>query len=251
MNKLHSLAHWCAVMVLCLPTISFSACNNDDDDADDGGSGKVVVVKETDENEYFDGLLYYNITSNVNKTAQVKGVEDNCTEVEIPEKISVNGEVYTITGIGDRAFYIERYLTNVTLPKTIETIDRLAFANCDRLTAISLPDKVRHIGSESFEYCESLTSIHLPESVEEIEYSAFFYCRNLSYINLPAGLKYLDFSAFSDCINLDIYSYVVNPDQLSYDNGLGDYIMFYVPKGTMEAYIDRFPWLSDQIREMD
>ena len=143
------------------------------------------------------------------------------------------------------------YLTNVTLPKTIETIDRLAFANCDRLTAISLPDKVRHIGSESFKACESLTSIHLPESVEEIEYSVFFYCRNLSYINLPAGLKYLDFSAFSDCINLDIYSYVVNPDQLSYDNGLGDYIMFYVPKGTMEAYIDRFPWLSDQIREMD
>lgn len=251
MNKLYSFANWCAVTILCLSVISFSACSDDDDDNSDGSSGKVVVVKETDENEYFDGLLYYNITSNVNKTAQVKGVEENCTEVEIPEKISVNGEVYTITGIGEYAFIREQFLTNIFLPKTIELIDDYAFYGCQNLSTISLPNRVSYIGEEAFEYCYSLTSIHLPESVEKIGYRVFAYCYNLSYINFPAGLTYVEGSAFVECTNLEIYSYVVNPSQLAFYDGLPNGIILYVPKGTKDAYIDCFPWLSEQIREMD
>jgi hypothetical protein len=85
--------------------------------------------------------------------------------ITIPEKVRIEGKVYTVTSIGYWAFY-----------------------GCSSLTSINIPEGVTSIGYEAFRECSSLTSIKIPEGVTSIGYSAFSYCKSLTSINIPDGV---------------------------------------------------------------
>ncbi len=101
--------------------------------------------------------------------------------ITIPEKVRIEGKVYTVTSIG-----------------------YFAFKECSSLTSIKIPEGVTSIGGSAFEGCSSLTSINIPESVTSIGKSAFSGCERLTGINIPESVTSIGGSAFERCSNLDI-----------------------------------------------
>ena len=125
--------------------------------------------------------IYYNIKSSTNNTVEVtfRGVSyDNYANeysdsVIIPETVKYNGETYSVTSIGDYAFY-----------------------GCSGLTSITIPNSVTSIGDYAFKYCSGITSVTIPNSVRSIGENGFSGCSNLS--NLTYDAKNLDLYDFYD-----------------------------------------------------
>lgn len=65
-----------------------------------------------------------------------------------------------VTTIGNWALG-ESNITEVTIPKSVKTIEDNAFIYCNKLTRIHIPENVTTIGKCAFEECEKLT-IHAP-----------------------------------------------------------------------------------------
>ena len=123
--------------------------------------------------------IYYNITDEANKTVEVIKYKEkkNTGSVVIPESVTYNDATYSVTRIGDKAFY-----------------------SCRLLTSIKIPNSVTSIGSSAFSGCSGLTSITIPNSVTTIEYGAFSGCRRLTSITIPNSVTSIGENAFRNCI---------------------------------------------------
>ena len=191
--------------------------------------------------------IYYNL-DNTNKTAEVtykgKGLDYNSyrerysDSVIIPESITYNTEIYSITSIGNYAFYHCYGLTSITIPNSVTSIGSYAFHNCNGLTSITIPNSVTSIGISAFNYCTGLTEIivlsnnknftsdngvlfnkdkttlirhpqgkkstdySIPNSVTAIDVDAFYGCSGLTSISIPNSVTSIGNDAFSGCSGL-------------------------------------------------
>lgn len=103
-------------------------------------------------------------------------------------------------------------LSEVTLPKAMEFIDRNAFSGCTSLEKVVFPENLKSIGENAF-MKSGLINVTLPEGLERIEEGAFSYCSELESISMPASVVYIGSKAFSNCYGLDG---VVLPPNLQY-----------------------------------
>ena len=123
-----------------------------------------------------DGIYYSKTSENtveVTKDGPLWAAPPYEGDVVIPKSIEVDGQVYTVIGIGDRAFS----------------------GSGKNVTSVSLPNTIRRIGYESFGGI-SLTSLFLPESLEEIGIRAFSSSHLMS-VSLPEGLQTIGDEAFN------------------------------------------------------
>ena len=121
------------------------------------------------------------------------------TSIEIPETIDGG----TVKIIGANAFEDCDTFTSITLPKSLTSIEDLAFAYCTALQNINIPQNVTNIGVSAFLQCKSLTSITIPSGVTSIKTSAFVLCTSLRSIELPDHLVSIGNSAFVGCSSLE------------------------------------------------
>ena len=56
--------------------------------------------------------------------------------VVIPQTLTISGKEYTVTGIDREAFYNEKGITSITIPKTVKYISVFSLAECSSLTDI-------------------------------------------------------------------------------------------------------------------
>ena len=134
--------------------------------------------------------LYYNITSDntVEVTYYSSTTTDNnyvSGDVVIPSSVTNNGTTYSVTSIGDYAFYLCIGLTSVTIPNSVTSIADDAFYGCSSLTSVTIPNSVTSIGKWAFISCSGLTSVTIPNSVTSIGNMAFAYCSGLTSVTLP------------------------------------------------------------------
>ena len=94
------------------------------------------TVKEGEEDEFV-------------KFSKEKGDTKKIPVVIIPEKVSYNGNEWTVVAIGSYAFINERGITKVNLPETIEAIEDCAFYQCS-VKRINFPTKLKYIGWRAF-----------------------------------------------------------------------------------------------------
>ncbi len=95
--------------------------------------------------ENSDGVtIYYNITSSSNMTCEVtyKGLYYDSEvsysgSVNIPKTVTYDGTTYTVTSIGESAFFRCTKLTSVTIPESVKSIGMGAFAWCVGLKSIT------------------------------------------------------------------------------------------------------------------
>lgn len=105
--------------------------------------------------------IYYNITSSQDFTVEVtyRSYHEYAGKEIIPESVSYNGNIYSVTNIGTSAFAYCSYLTSITIPNSVTSIGEEAFRSCSRLTSITIPNSVTSIGSFAFRDCSSLYTV--------------------------------------------------------------------------------------------
>ena len=125
--------------------------------------------------DFWKGTLHYYIS---NGTATVYGYDWSAhpTNIVIPSTVTYEGISYSVTSIGDSAFYECSSLTTVTIPNSITSIGECAFKDCSSLTSVTIPNSVTSIGGSAFKGCSSLTSVTIGNSVTSIGNEAFCYC---------------------------------------------------------------------------
>ena len=151
-------------------------------------------------------------TDDATMTASVADCASTATSVIIPQTISKRtsgsattyweGNDYTVTSIGNSAFYSCRNLTTINIPDSVTSIGDYAFSNCSGLTTINIPDGVTSIGDQAFNYCTKLTTINIPDGVTSIGDGAFSNCSGLTTINIPDGVTSIGDQAFNYCTKL-------------------------------------------------
>lgn len=149
--------------------------------------------------------IYYNLDPSTN-TASVTYKEDGSATysgyVKIPEEVTYEGTNYSVTSIGEKAFYKCSGLTSVIIPNSITTIGESAFQACSGLTSVTIPTKVIEIGSFAFYGCSGLTSMTIPNNVTTIGRSAFRDCSSLTSVSIPNSVTTIGGSVFRNCSSL-------------------------------------------------
>jgi len=83
----------------------------------------------------------------------------NCNRVT---SVQIDGN--DLISIGSGAFYGCIRLLNFYFPASVEQIERIAFAKCERLSSVALPEGC-HVGDYAFMSCSGITSISIPQSI--------------------------------------------------------------------------------------
>ena len=108
-------------------------------------------------------------------------------DITIPESIEYEGITYSVTAIGESAFYYCTGLKSVTIPNSVATIGESAFDGCKNLSSVTIANGVTSIGVAAFQLCTSLTSLTIPNSVTAIAEGAFQGCSGLQSIVVDKG----------------------------------------------------------------
>jgi hypothetical protein len=159
--------------------------------------GKIAEVTKMPSGGYSDTLII--IRGNDKETIITSGGSYSGT-IEIPSKVTHEGEEYIVTKIGDDAFNCSSKLTSITIPNSVTSIGKRAFRYCCRLPSITIPNSVTSVGNDAFENCRSLTSITIPNSVTSIGSYAFDNCSSLTSITIPDGVSTIEICTFRNCI---------------------------------------------------
>ena len=222
--------------------------------------------------DFKSGDLYYKITSNSEPfTVEVVNPNDgypDITTIVIPELVSHEGIIYTVTSIGERAFQSSYNLQSAIIPNSVTRIKRMAFAMCHSLVSVVLPDGLTEIGAWVFDGVPFIYEhpnwndgvlyignyliqvnmsvagdVIIKENTQIIAGAAFQDCSLITSVLIPKNIKIIEEFTFGWCTSLHsiIFESAIPPSILtSVDDifyGLKtDATTLYVPCGTVEAY---------------
>ena len=129
------------------------------DDEPQYGKDTVVDLSNATETNYgyYDGLLYFKLISY--DEATVTKCNTEAVDVQIPAKVKLNGNTYSVRIIGPEAFYWCTGLQNVDIPNTVTNIGFEAFYNCYSLENVNIGNSVTTIGELAFYNCSRLKNI--------------------------------------------------------------------------------------------
>ncbi len=195
----------------------------------------------------------------------------------------------SVTTIEDNAFSNCRALTSVVIPSSVTLLYQQSFSGCSSLKSIRvdennrtydsrnncnavietatktlligcqstiIPKGITSIAERSFINCEKLDSVKIPYGVTSIGNNAFYNCRGLVYVEIPNSVKTINYGAFNDCYNIQtVVSKIKDPESMNMEwafSGSTGSAILNVPKGTKQAYKNKYGW-SDfyYIEEMD
>ena len=138
----------------------------------------------------FQGVKY-DLDSNTQIATVVGYNSEPSGAITIPKTVSYNGKDYTVTSIGDWAFYGCSGLTSVTFPASLTSIGESAFEYCSGLTSVDFSKctSLESIGNYAFNRCSGLTSVDLSgcTSLTSIGNYAFAYCSGLELVVVSGG----------------------------------------------------------------
>ncbi len=112
----------------------------------------------------------------------VTGYTGKDTDVVIPDTI----EGLPVAAVGMSSFYGNATLKSISIPDTVEVIDRKAFLGCKNLSEITIPANVYAINEGAFYDCSGLSSITIPKNVTTIGEMVVLGCSNLTGIHVDA-----------------------------------------------------------------
>ena len=232
------------------------------------------------------GGIFYNITNKTMNTVEVT-YESSATSdgdysgvVVVPESVFYSGYTYSVTSIGDGAFYGCDGLTSVTIPNSVTSIGSSAFERCCGLTEIKvesgnsmydsrdncnavietstntlitgckntiIPNSVTEIGDYAFIECTGLISITIPNSVTSIGEYAFKECTSLTTIIISNSVTLICRDAFDGCTGLtEVISLNPTPPACSsssvFDSGIYSTAKLSVPESSVSAYKSADVW---------
>ena len=172
-----------------------------------------------DSNNVWKSTPYYNKAAFVVSEPGVEIWQSGCLEtyqgdLVIPEKVSYNGEDYTVVSISYGAFANCELLTSIQLPSTVVYIDSYAFMNCKSLSILNLPKSTIKVENETF-YNSYFSQINVDSNNEM--YSSIdgvLYDKNITQIlsfpakktgkyTVPSTISTIKANSFPSDLSLD------------------------------------------------
>lgn len=184
--------------------------------------------------------LYYKITDATNHYVKLtcpgqadyntcwNGFEKPAGDIVLPNIVHYNGTAFTISSIGDYAFYQCEGLTgSLNIPNTITTIGKCSFEGCNGFTgSLTIPVTLVSIGRGAFGMCSNFSEIHynatncidttpagmfhpfrscsgvlvLGENVEKIPNNIFISAAFTGELNIPNSCVEIGAGAFGHCV---------------------------------------------------
>lgn len=86
-------------------------------------------------------------------------------------------------------------LTEVSIPKNVNSIAIAAFAGCGNLTKVSFNESITSINGWAFQECSNLTSVELPSKLKTLGTYAFSICEKAE-IKLHENIQTIGKNAF-------------------------------------------------------
>lgn len=144
--------------------------------------------------------IYYQVDPDM-MTAEVKGCSPTLENVVIPSTMTYNGATYAVTSIGEKAFYSNKVITNLTIPSSIKTIGSMAFSGMTLLNEVHLPDvatwcNIYRVSSTSGPFYNSKMFQSTTEANQGKVYFEGIAEPNPSEITIPAGVKDLRYAFY-------------------------------------------------------
>ena len=130
--------------------------------------------------KFYQNFLTFTV-SNGNEVS-VTNCNPDAIDVIIPDEIVYDKQKYTISSIGEGAFYGCYKLNSVSIPDTVTSIHDIAFLRCVELTELKMSEKIEFIGDRAFAECWKLTSKIMLNNIKHIGSSAFYLCTQLPSI---------------------------------------------------------------------
>nr|MCR5534004.1 leucine-rich repeat protein [Bacteroidaceae bacterium] len=154
--------------------------------------------------------IYYNfegtsaIVTNSGSTGCYQG------DIVIPSSVTYNGNLYSVTSIGENSFYSCTNLTSVTISEGVKGIDKYAFSWCGKLMRVTIPFSVKNIGESAFSNCSGVIDVvncNIPDctwnTVEASYFPTGIFCgSNIRELVLGEDVTYIGNSAFAGCKQL-------------------------------------------------
>lgn len=185
-----------------------------------------IEVKNSD-----DITIYYNwINDHQNLSVTFQGSKINSMKysgnVVIPGSVEYEGDTYSVTEIGDNAFYGCQNLNSITIPTNITSIGLNAFDGCSNLISVHISDIVawcdinfsyyyddngnrKYYHSNPLNHAkhlylngEEITDLVIPNGVTSICGAAFKDFKGLTSVTIPNSVTSIHDSAFSGCTSL-------------------------------------------------
>ena len=144
----------------------------------------------------------------------------------------------SVTAIGEQVFSGCTALKTVTMSDNVTSIGAKTFYKCNNLVSVALSRGLTEIADATFFNCEALKDVTVPATITAIGESAFQYCATLASVTIPKGVTTVGKYAFHSCTNMTSATFkCAVPEFGSAPFGGGNNCMFYVPCGSMEAYM--------------
>ena len=161
--------------------------------------------------------LAYGILSTEDRTCEVSDCSSNLSTVVIPSTVVNNGTTYTVTSIGNSAFYGCSGLTAIEIPNSVTSIGDYAFYDCSKLTSVEIPNSVTSIGDYAFSWCDRLHSVTIGTGVLSIGSNAFstpekviWLCNTPpeGYRSAEGSVNYVANTSYNGLWNVKVYPYL-------------------------------------------
>ena len=134
-------------------------------------------------------------------------------DIDIPEKLGN----YTVTVLGEDSFSTDDFdsplydihhtkIHSVTIPQSVTSIGKDAFAQCRALQSLTIDDAATSIGDWAFDECYKLTTLTLGKESTTIGDDAFYDCRILNNVTIPQSVTSIGDQAFGCCYGMDSFT---------------------------------------------
>ena len=191
------------------------------------------------------------ISYSVNTTNKTASVVSNyygaySGNIIIPETIIYDNTTYSVTSIGEDAFYGCSGLTSAIIGNSVKSIGEGAFRYCSGLTSVTIPNSVTFIGEDAFSDCSGLTSVTIPNAVISIGYGAFSDCSGLTSVTIGNSVTSIGEIAFYGCSGLTkLVSLAIEPPVCGYQVFEGvdkTACRLFVPEESVNKYKTADQW---------
>ncbi len=155
-------------------------------------------LEQRDAETYDSGDYTYTLDSD--EATVIRCNDFTSEEIIVPDTL----DGYPVTAVGDFAFsaasevgeswgntvitYSYNY-KRITLPESVKTIGRYAFAENKNLQEVVLPEGLKDFNYCAFMNCKNLNKINIPDGIECLPDALFMGCSKLKTLELPDGIK--------------------------------------------------------------
>ena len=161
--------------------------------------------------------------------------------IAVPETITVDGELFTVTSIGPWALNRVQG-SSITLPNTLTAIYKESVARVPNVKSVVVPEGVSYMEDNVFmgSYMERLV---FPNTLEALPYGTCAEMENLRYVSLGKSMKSIGGEAFNYTYDIDtIVCHAEVPPSFDYGRGstftssVYNNAVLMVPQGSVDSY---------------